>query len=499
MSYSTWNLVVLASLLEELEAELTALVQDGLDQVVELVLQFLSGEVTPQATFQFENGLEEVLRELGRIAAEWTYNQAEPEDPQCLPDHLRFEAGEYRRLSQKTANRHVATRFGKITLFRFAYRYGQSGEKCIFPLELQLGLAGGATPALADCAARYMAEAGASQARVLERLRREHGVGWGVKKLREVTEAKAEEMESFRHACQVARVLTLLEAAYQSEGKYKPVLAVGRDGISLCRQPRGRWEVASAATVTVYDRQGKRLGTVYLAQAPEPGQGTMTAQLTRLIQDILEGWTKPLPRLGYITDAGKNETRFYRKVLRNLRDPHRRGGRLTWYRIIDYYHATEKITIIAEALFGPGREASSWARRMRKALLKPNGASRVLHSAAAMRTRRVMNKTQRGEFDKACNYIRRRTRFMDYHGYRRLHLPIGSGVTEAACKTIFTQRLKLSGMRWKQAGAQAVLSLRVLLLSGIWDQVRDAWLEANHPQTSIPYRDVEQKPLKIAA
>ena len=70
MSYSTWNLVVLASLLEELEAELTALVQDGLDQVVELVLQFLSGEVTPQATFQFENGLEEVLRELGRIAAE---------------------------------------------------------------------------------------------------------------------------------------------------------------------------------------------------------------------------------------------------------------------------------------------------------------------------------------------------------------------------------------------------------------------------------------------
>ena len=46
--------------------------------------------------------------------------------------------------------------------------------------------------------------------------------------------------------------------------------------------------------------------------------------------------------------------------------------------------------------------------------------------------------------------------------------PIGSGITEAACKTVFTQRLKLSGMRWKTAGAQVILNLRVCLLSGIW-------------------------------
>lgn len=50
-----------------------------------------------------------------------------------------------------------------------------------------------------------------------------------------------------------------------------------------------------------------------------------------------------------------------------------------------------------------------------------------------------------------------------------MHLPIGSGVTEAACKTIFTQRLKLSGQRWEKNGAQTILNLRVVLLSGIWD------------------------------
>ena len=59
---------------------------------------------------------------------------------------------------------------------------------------------------------------------------------------------------------------------------------------------------------------------------------------------------------------------------------------------------------------------------------------------------------------------------MRYAEYRRVGVPLGSGVTEAACKTIFTQRLKLSGMRWKKAGAQTVLNLRLLHLSGVWEQ-----------------------------
>jgi hypothetical protein len=41
-------------------------------------------------------------------------------------------------------------------------------------------------------------------------------------------------------------------------------------------------------------------------------------------------------------------------------------------------------------------------------------------------------------------------------------LPIGSGVTEAACKVIVKQRLCGSGMKWKEPGAAAVLSVRCL-------------------------------------
>ena len=43
---------------------------------------------------------------------------------------------------------------------------------------------------------------------------------------------------------------------------------------------------------------------------------------------------------------------------------------------------------------------------------------------------------------------------MRYDEYRRVGMPIGSGVTEAARKTVYTQRLKLSGMRWKKADAR---------------------------------------------
>ena len=67
---------------------------------------------------------------------------------------------------------------------------------------------------------------------------------------------------------------------------------------------------------------------------------------------------------------------------------------------------------------------------------------------------------------------------MDYQGYRRRGLPLGSGVTEAACKTVFTQRLKQSGMTWEIEGGQVILDLRIVWLSGVWDEVHRAYLAA---------------------
>ena len=49
---------------------------------------------------------------------------------------------------------------------------------------------------------------------------------------------------------------------------------------------------------------------------------------------------------------------------------------------------------------------------------------------------------------------------MGYAEAAQRGLPIGSGVMEAACKTLATERLKRSGMRWREAGGQAILTLR---------------------------------------
>lgn len=62
---------------------------------------------------------------------------------------------------------------------------------------------------------------------------------------------------------------------------------------------------------------------------------------------------------------------------------------------------------------------------------------------------------------------------MDYYEYRTQNLPIGSGVTEAACKTIIKQRLCRSGMRWKDQGASIVIALKCLVQSKRWGQFWD--------------------------
>ena len=149
---------------------------------------FATEPVSVQAAFELERQIQTVLREVGRVGVEWAFNHVEPNHGDDLPQHVEFEAGVYTRIKRKTPQV-VATLFGKIQLRRYGYRPTQkTGDGTIFPLAEQLGIAAGATVALAERVAYYQAEAGATQQRTLQRLNQDHGVNWGVKKLREVTE-----------------------------------------------------------------------------------------------------------------------------------------------------------------------------------------------------------------------------------------------------------------------------------------------------------------------
>ena len=75
--------------------------------------------------------------------------------------------------------------------------------------------------------------------------------------------------------------------------------------------------------------------------------------------------------------------------------------------------------------------------------------------------------------EKALTYLRNQAKGgrLDYAELAARNIPIGSGVTEAACKALVKQRLGGSGMRWKERGAAAVLSLRCLTYTpGRWSQ-----------------------------
>jgi hypothetical protein len=513
MPYSMHLLLTLATILlpktraaadggeaDDAACDLNEVVEPVLQRLRDLVEDFRRQAVSPTGTLEFERQVQEMLRELGRGVVQHTYNHLEPADVPTLAKHVQFEGCSYTRLNAKTPQ-NAWTLFGQIRLWRVGYRpTDKSGDATLFPLAMALGLVQGASPALAERVARLLGATGMTQGQTLERLRRDHGVGWGVKKLRQAAAALSAALAEQRHGAQVDRLLDLLGQASASTGRHKPVLSVGRDGITLgVRIKHGNlFEVATTGTVSVLDRRGRRLGTVYLAYTPEPQQGTMSRELTRLLRAVLQRWQGPLPRLCYVTDAGDKETTYYDQVLARMKHPGT-GEKLNWIRVVDYYHASERIWTLADLLFGKGRQSAGWARKMQKWMLKLGGVNRVLHSAAAWRDRYGLQGTKRAEFQKAYRYLRARMKYMRYAEYRRVGVPLGSGVTEAGCKTVYTQRLKLSGMRWHKAGAQTILNLRVLQLSGVWDAAYGRVLQEYREPKVGGHRVAGEKKAKKAA
>lgn len=455
-------------------------------QLVALITS-LQSDVTPASFMRFEQALRTLLLDCGRLLVEAAINGLEA--PSQTPHEVEYQGLGYRRLRRKTHNRFVATLFGTVCLCRFGYRYWDAKhvpEPCIFPLELRLGLIEGVTPALGSRIGKHAAAS--PQRQTLDWLREDHGVAMGAERLRNFIATMSPLMSEHQHALQVRALLEALEEANNSRGGRKPVLAVGRDGVTLCDHRYSFWEVATAATVTVFDRSGKRKLTVYLAHIPELGQASMSRMLTELLRDVLQQWEGPSPTLAYIADSGGNESGYFEEVLRRMDHP-RTGARLAWQRVVDYYHVAERVWTTAEALFGKtGRRYHSWALRMLRILKhEKNATKRLLHSAAAHAKNLTLSKARRQSLRKALNYIRRRTPWMKYAEYRKRHIPIGSGITEAACKTIFTQRLKLSGMRWSRTGADRILTLRTILLSGIWDRIYNKVLLQLERQLPVTY------------
>jgi hypothetical protein len=207
------------------------------EQIMAAATRFLSQPITPAATFDFERELRKFLDECGRLVLLSVFNNIEPPTPGDAPKHIQRDRQDYCRKNQKSPRRGgIATLFGPIELRRCLYEPLQEGrddgQRCFAPLELCLGIvANNATPALAERVGRLSGKH--TQQEMLDLLKADHHVCWSTQVLRQVAAAVSSGIAPYLRAAQEQRLLAWLTQAYQSRGRHRPTLSVGRDGLML--------------------------------------------------------------------------------------------------------------------------------------------------------------------------------------------------------------------------------------------------------------------------
>ena len=458
----------------EIEVGLQPIFADFSESVLSLATNFLQTAVTPVGTHQLEVDFADTVREFARTVVEWCFGAVETQEVDDMPGSIKFRDNSYRRMRDKTNHSQILTTFGNIQLLRATYRRGRAG-KVIAPLEKSLGIECGASPAAQEMVGKQMAIAGSSQQRTLEVIEARSGAKIGHEKIRKIVKELASDMELHRQDCQLAQLQSWIDDT-QSAGK-KTVLSVSRDGVCIGIAPYGNFEVASVATLSVYS-EGECVGTVYLARSPEENQTTLSKQLTALLTGVIRSRGDKLERIGYVSDGGNAETTYWRNVLSKF---YVEGRRIKIERTLDYYHASLRLTIIADCLKLSAKRREKWLSTARSLLKEEGGWGRVMRSIAKMKEIYKIKKSKVPEFNKAIKYLRNHRRLMKYAEKQARGLPIGSGVVESACKQIVSERMKLSGMRWKHAGIQDILTLRSILLSQTWEKTFRLKLLSNSP------------------
>jgi len=147
--------------------------------------------------------------------------------------------------------------------------------------------------------------------------------------------------------------------------------------------------------------------------------------------------------------------------------------RHTTEQVRDFYHASGYLGAVAIALHPKDLpQQQHWLNQSCHQLKHDPGAANQLYQQMLELSQSQTHPTMiQDNLNAAVTYFHNHRHQMNYALYRDNHYPIGSGVTEAACKTVIKQRLCCSGMRWKETGAAVVLSLRTLILTPTrWNQ-----------------------------
>ena len=379
---------------------------------------------------------------------------------------IKIEGTVYRR-KHRSKGRYCGIA-GEFEIERWVY-VPQGGGRSVCPLELQAGIVEGhMTPRAAQVSAQAVAYTTPKEAHdlfvevggmcpstsTLDRIPKRLSEKWEGK--REYFHSELREQESVpREAVAVAISI---------DGVLVPMKDCGRiekreSGDKRPQGPAGFREVG-CGTVTLLNEDGERLQTVRYGRQPEENKAMVKLEVEEELESILK--VRRDLKVVALADGARENWEYFRELAKRQN--------VEVIEAVDFFHVCERLKKALDAFYGEQSPESKAHFEQLKILLKEkkNGPERVIR---ALISRRKQSKGwRRKTIDAQLKYFRRYRKRMPYQELWKRNLPIGSGVVEAACKTLASARLKRSGMAWRLPGVQAILTLRSLLQSERWSR-----------------------------
>lgn len=144
---------------------------------------------------------------------------------------------------------------------------------------------------------------------------------------------------------------------------------------------------------------------------------------------------------------------------------------------LDYYHVRENVQRAALAVYGAESEEAQKLRETVMGLFAEQGYEAGWNQLLTWRS--ALRGKKRAAVDRLLGYLAERREMIRYPAFRARGWQIGSGPTEAQCKTA-TSRLKGHGRRWDKSNAEALMALECLEQSHAWPLY---WTTLSPPST----------------
>lgn len=389
--------------------------------------------------------------EMGKAIVESVEEEEADEEPDRFTDGRGVV---WRRVCED--ERRYQTARGEIRVRRKRYRAVRNGPtRC--PFEERRGvMARGTMPDLGEAILRTYANVPGDEAAQLLTMLTRHPISPSrVKRFvaEEAAAMVAEEPALFEQV--------LAEHPVPAEAK---TVVVSVDALSLRLRQEG-WKQATVGTLTLLDADGepvrRRSGVhaVRIAEMPEAGKATIMDRVEREVRALL---TQRTDLAVEVVVDGAPDLRTH--LLERFPDA---------LHLTDFFHVAEHLADALRLLFPDddtrrSTERARWCHKLKHKRGTPSRLVKWLREEMRREDDPVAVHARR-EVAKHAEYIFNQREWMKYPAAVAAKAALGSGPVEAACKTLVTQRLKISGASWSRPGASGVLYLRSLIQSDRFD------------------------------